>query len=355
VTRLDLFSSETFATATENLNVPVVRLPDCLMPPALRDHSVVLQALLGFYTPTLNIKYIPASWMLESMLASRESNRALMLVENSSGNFALALALCARKHGLEVTAIVADNIAAGKLSPLQASGVHVLKESEAIVKLGLRETCGGVRIAELLAEQEGWINLGQYSNPTNPESYCHLLMPEILRSSAGNIRVFGAALGSTGTMVGLGGSLRKAIPGMRTVGAIPHLGQDIPGCRDDNRLREVRFEWRSCVDYKCYVSAVDAFRASLQMWAAGIPAGPSAGAAFLAVCDFLIREKNDNRLDGYAAADGSIYAMFVCADTLYPYFQQAKEYCPEQFGETPQLFHPAAPALVPDLAPELAG
>ncbi len=350
MTRLDLLSSEEFATASENLNVPVVRLPDCLMPPALRGHSVVIQALLGFYTPTLNIKYIPASWMLDSMLASRKLHHASMLVENSSGNFALSLAFCARRHGLDVTAIVSDNIATGKLPPLQASGVRILRESEAVAKLGLKETCGGARMAELFAAREGWINLGQYSNPTNPESYRQLLMPALLRSGAGNIRVFGAALGSTGTMVGLGGSLRNAIPGLRTVGAIPHQSQDIPGCRDDKRLKEVRFDWHACVDDKCYISAPDAFRASLQMWAAGIPAGPSAGAAFLAVCDFLIREKTDKRLGSYAAADGSIYAMFVCADTLYPYFQQAKEHCPEQFREAPQLLHLAAPALAPELA-----
>lgn len=331
--RLDFLTSQNFVTQPDNFTLPVVRLPDSLLPATLRGSGVVLEAILGFYTPTLNIKYIPASWMLKSMLAGSRFKRAYMLVENSSGNFALSLAACARTQGFEVTAIVSDNIAAGKLPPLRASGVHIIRESEAVARLKLERSCGGARMAELLAEKEGWINLGQYSNKTNPESYSRVLAPELLRTRAGQISVFCAALGSTGTMVGLGGALKQAMPGMRTVAAIPHLGQDIPGCRDDNRLKETRFDWCSLVDHKCYVRAADAFRASLELWNVGIPAGPSSGAALLALHDFLSSEERNRRLRKYSSVDGSIHAMLVFADALYPYFDQAKDYCPEQFQD----------------------
>ena len=347
--RLDVRTLQSFVTQPDNLTLPVVRLPDSLLPAKLRGTGVVLQAILGFYTPTLNIKYIPASWMLKSMLAGPQSKAPYMLVENSSGNFALSLAACARTQGLEVTAIVSDNIAAGKLPPLRASGVRIIRESEAVARLKLKSSCGGARMAELLAVKEGWINLGQYSNKTNPESYSRILAPELLRTSAGQIAVFGAALGSTGTMVGLGGALRKAIPELRTVAAIPHLGQDIPGCRDDRRLAEVRFDWRPLVDHICYVSAADAFRASLGLWNVGIPAGPSSGAALLAMHDFLISEKRKRRLHGYSSVDGSVYSMLVFADTLYPYFEQAKGYCSEQFQNQTLDDNFTQSTLIPEL------
>ena len=162
--RLDFLTSQKLRHPTGQFHLPVVRLPDSLLPATLRGSGVVLEAILGFYTPTLNIKYIPASWMLKSMLAGSRFKRAYMLVENSSGNFALSLAACARTQGFEVTAIVSDNIAAGKLPPLRASGVHIIRESEAVARLKLERPCGGARMAELLAEKEGWINLGQYSN-----------------------------------------------------------------------------------------------------------------------------------------------------------------------------------------------
>ncbi|HLL26090.1 MAG TPA: pyridoxal-phosphate dependent enzyme [Xanthobacteraceae bacterium] len=347
--RVDLYSYDSFVTAAENLSIPIVQIPDCLIPPELQNSGLVVRAILGFNTPTLNIKYIPASWMLEAALASRDVTSACMLVENSSGNFALSLAFCARKHGLRVVAIVSDAIAAGKLPPLQASGVRIIRESEASAKLGLKESCGGARMAELLARQEGWINLGQYSSDSNPDSYRRLLAPQILKKLAGNIGIFAAALGSTGTMVGLGGALKEALPGVRLAAAIPHLGQDIPGCRDDRRLREIRFDWRSYVDHKYYLSAPSAMRSSLAMWKAGIPAGPSSGAALLAAMDFLLREKKSHRLEHYRGADGAIHVLFVCPDTLYPYFSQAQQLCSKEAQDAIPFSYVPGPALAPEL------
>src|SRR5665213_1278474 len=99
-----LLSPQLFFRAAANLHIPIVRLSPSLLPAELCDEGVVLLAALGFYTPTHNIKYIPASYMLESALASNTFAGATMLIENSSGNFALSLAACACQHGLEVTA-----------------------------------------------------------------------------------------------------------------------------------------------------------------------------------------------------------------------------------------------------------
>src|SRR5262245_35210558 len=105
VINVPVLSYESLLTASDNLYLPIVRLSPALLPPRLRDRGITLLALLGYCTPSLNIKFIPASFMLESALSSGRYRYAAMLVENSSGNFALSLAYCARKHGLQVSAI----------------------------------------------------------------------------------------------------------------------------------------------------------------------------------------------------------------------------------------------------------
>src|SRR5690242_12616114 len=110
-TRVRSLRYEEFLVAAKNLEIPIVQLPGEVVPQPLRDRGIVLHALLGFYTPSHNIKYIPASYMLERELACRHYDGAWTFVENSSGNFALSLAACARVHGFKVTAIVSDDLA----------------------------------------------------------------------------------------------------------------------------------------------------------------------------------------------------------------------------------------------------
>ena len=329
--RIRVFSHSEFLLATHNLEVPVVRLPADILPANLRYRGIVFHAVLGFYTPSHNIKYIPASYMLERVLAQRPAASACALVECSSGNFALSLAACARIHGLKVTAVVSDHLPMGKLQPLLAGGIEVLTESEARKALGSDGTAA--QLASLMGQREGWINLGQYTNATNPASYAELLAPALLDALQGDIQLFAASLGSAGTLVGLGGTLKKQIPGVKTLAVIPHLGEDIPGCRDDRRLKDVTHDWQSCADHRLYVDAASAYRASLALWNAGIPAGPSSGAAFVGVCEFLMQMDKDGNLPALRNAEGTINCSFPCPDTLYPYWSEVQRHCSSSPGQ----------------------
>jgi cysteine synthase B len=317
-------SHSSFLSAERNLEMPVVQLPAGLLPIELQNRGIALHAALGFYTPSHNIKYIPASYMLERALGDPSVTKACTLVESSSGNFVLSLAACARVQGLKVTAIVSDDLPDGKLQPLIAGGIHVMTESEARNLIGSNGSA--VQLAALMGQREGWINLGQYTNTSNPESYAKLLAPSLIEALQGRIQVFAAALGSTGTLVGLGGSLKKAIPSLKTIAVIPHLGEHIPGCRDDRRLKEVTHDWRSCADFLRYVEASNAYKASLALWNAGIPAGPSSGAALVGVCDFLLRLNAEGGLSALRNVEGTLNCLFPCADTLYPYWGEALRY-----------------------------
>jgi cysteine synthase len=225
---------------------------------------------------------------------------------------------------LKVTAIVSDHLSDGKLQPLLAGGIQVLTESEARRMLG--NDGSAAQLANILGQRRDWINLGQYTNAANPESYAKLLAPSLLQALQGNIQVFVAGLGSAGTLVGLGGSLKTAIPSLKVIAVIPHLGEDIPGCRDDRRLQDVTHDWRSCADHHFYVDAAGAYTASLVLWNAGIPAGPSSGAAFVGVCEFLSKMDTEGALDGLRNAEGTINCSFPCPDTLYPYWSEAQRY-----------------------------
>jgi cysteine synthase len=322
--QIRVFSHADFLSATHNLEVPVVRLPVEILPANLRHRGIVFHAMLGFYTPSHNIKYIPASYMLERVLARQPAASACTLVESSSGNFVLSLAACARIHGLKVTAIVSDHLPDGKLQPLLAGGIEVLTESEARKALGADGS--PTHLASLMGQRDGWVNLGQYTNASNPESYAELLAPSLLDALQGNIQLFAAGLGSAGTLVGLGGALKREIPSLKTLAVIPHLGEDIPGCRDDRRLKDVTHDWQSCADHRLYVDAASAYGASLALWNVGIPAGPSSGAAFVGVCELLTQIDQDGMLPSLRNAEGTINCTFPCPDTLYAYWSEVQRY-----------------------------
>ena len=326
-----VLTKEAFLEAGDHIVVPIVRLCPSLTPSVLREQNVILLALLGFYTPSQNIKFIPASYMLATALASEGCLRACMLVENSSGNFALSLAAYAHLHGLEVTAIVSNHLSPGKLVALQASGARVLKERDAVQLIGCDPRNGGAELARQVASRYGWINLGQYSSPTNPQSYATLLAPQVLAATKGKISLFATALGSTGTLIGLGGAFKREVHGLETIAVIPALGEEIPGCRDEERLREVTLEWKRYADHRIYVLRSQAFRASLELWKTGIPAGPSSGAGLFGLRKVLLHKLRDGTLDDLRGEDRSIVAMVCCADTLYPYLGEVLPYCGQPF------------------------
>jgi cysteine synthase len=187
-------------------------------------------------------------------------------------------------------------------------------------------TGSGSDLAKRMAERKDWINLGQYSSASNPESYEKLLAPAAIGALNGCIQVFAAGLGSAGTFVGLGGAIKRSVPDVTMVAVIPHGGEDIPGCRDERRLKDVTHDWRSCADHVGYVTGGSAYRASLAMWRAGIPAGPSAGAALVGLCDYLAKARAERRLTGLRGPDGTVQCLFPCADLLSPYWDELQRH-----------------------------
>jgi len=116
-----------FEIQVEDFRIPVLELPREFIPPPVRDRQIRIYALAGYHTPTGNIKYIPASYMLRRASETGLCQRGQTVVEATSGNFGDSLAFCARRYGVRVAAIVSDKLPEGKLLALRRQGTQILK------------------------------------------------------------------------------------------------------------------------------------------------------------------------------------------------------------------------------------
>jgi len=308
-----------FEIGIEDFCIPVLELPPEFIPAPVRDRKIRIYALAGYHTPTGNIKYIPASHMLKRATETGLCQRGQTVVEATSGNFGDSLAFCAKRYGLTVAAIVSDKLPEGKLLALRRQGTQILKEGELARSLNLTHAVPTIELARLYAKKIGGVHLNQYGNPWNPESYATLIAPELWRQTGGQASILVSAIGTTGTMMGLGGYFKKQNPRLRVIATMPYLDQNIDGTRDSRRLKEVGFLWQDLADHKRRLDARVAQAVSIELHRAGIHAGPSSGAALATLGHYLLELAETDGLDGLCDQAGSIVAITTFADTLFPY------------------------------------
>jgi S-sulfo-L-cysteine synthase (O-acetyl-L-serine-dependent) len=308
-----------FEIGVEDFRIPVLELPREFIPAPVRDRKIRIYALAGYHTPTGNIKYIPASYMLKRAIDTGLCQRGQTVVEATSGNFGDSLAFCAKRYGLTAAAVVSDNLPEGKLLALRRQGTQILKEGELARSFNLAHQVPTIELAGLYAERIGGVHLNQYGNPWNPESYATLIAPELWRRTGGRASILVSAIGTTGTMMGLGGYFKKQNPRLRVIATMPYLDQNIDGTRDSRRLKEVGFLWQELADHKRRLDARVAQAVSIELHRAGIHAGPSSGAALATLSHYLLELAETDRLDDLCDQEGSIVAITTFADTLFPY------------------------------------
>lgn len=303
----------------DDFHVPVIRLPEEVLSRRLRGQNIHIYALLGFVAPPGNIKRIPAGYMLERAVATGLLKPGDTLVEPTSGNMGVSLAYCAKKYDVSVIAIVADTMPAGKLLPLQRHGARIVKESEALAHLGLAKSSGSVELGRRYAEEIGAVFLNQYGNAWNPESYAVLVAPALWKGLDGNIAMFVASVGSTGTLLGIGGFLKTKNPGIEIIATMPYLGQSIDGTRDFERLKEISHDWQTLDPVVEPIDERTARATSNLLNESGIPGGPSSGAALGSAEHALLNKLGNGTLDRMRGPDGTVGVVVPFSDTLYPY------------------------------------
>ncbi|HEV2919327.1 MAG TPA: PLP-dependent cysteine synthase family protein, partial [Actinomycetota bacterium] len=202
-------------------NTPLVGLPRLSPTPRVR-----LWAKLEGHNPTGSVKDRIARAMVDDAEKTGRLAPGATLVEPSSGNTGIALALVARVRGYRLVVVMPENTSAERRQLLELYGAEVV----------LSPAAGGsngaiARAGELAADHPDWVMLYQYGNPANVTAHYETTGPEIWRDLP-EVTHFVAGLGTSGTLVGVGRYLKEQNPGVQVVAAEPEYGDLVYGLRN---------------------------------------------------------------------------------------------------------------------------
>jgi cysteine synthase B len=200
---------------------PLVRLGRLLPGDRVR-----LWAKLEDRNPTGSVKDRPATWMVRAAEADGRLKPGATLLEPTSGNTGISLAVAARLGGYRLVVVMPENVSAERVALLRLYGAEVRFSAAAG---GSNEA---VRVARALAaENPDWVMLDQYSDQANARAHYESTGPEVL-ADLPEITHFVAGLGTTGTLMGAGRFLKEHVPGVQVVAAEPRYGDLVYGLRN---------------------------------------------------------------------------------------------------------------------------
>lgn len=192
-------------------NTPLVRLNK-----VTGDAGATVLAKLEFYNPTSSVKDRLAIAIVDAAEASGELTPGGTIVEATSGNTGIALAMVAAARGYRAVLTMPETMSTERRMLLRAFG------AELILTPGSEGMTGAVKTAEeVAAEISGAVLARQFANPANPEIHRRTTAEEIWRDTDGAVDVFVAGVGTGGTLTGTGQALKKKKPGIKVVGVEP--------------------------------------------------------------------------------------------------------------------------------------
>jgi cysteine synthase B len=205
-------------------NTPLVQLKRIPGDDAARRNNVILGKLEG-NNPAGSVKDRPALAMVQGAEARGEIKPGDTLIEATSGNTGIALAMAAAMKGYRMILLMPENLSLERRQSMAAYGAEII----------LTPKAGGMEYARDLAEQmqkdgKGKI-LDQFANPDNPRAHYETTGPEIWRDTQGRVTHFVSAMGTTGTIMGVSRYLKEQNAEIQIIGAQPEEGSQIPGIR----------------------------------------------------------------------------------------------------------------------------
>ncbi|HZO72215.1 MAG TPA: cysteine synthase family protein [Ktedonobacteraceae bacterium] len=250
-------------------NTPLVELKSFSPRP-----GVEIYAKLEGMNPTGSIKDRVAKRMIEEAEASGKLQPGSILLEPTSGNTGISLAMIARIKGYQFIAVMPDNVTRERSQMLELYGAKIVFSD------GSLGSNGAVKLAKEMANRdEQYVMLYQYGNEANPRAHYEGTASEIIRDLP-DLNVFVAGLGTGGTLTGNARRLKEYNPAIKIVAAEPLQGEGVQGLRslEDGFVPPI-FD-RSLLDAKILVSSADSIRRTRQLKdQEGIFAGPSCGAS----------------------------------------------------------------------------
>ena len=199
------------------------------------------------------------------------------LVESSSGNTGIAMAMIAKMRGYPIKIVLPENVSIERRQLLELWGAEIISSP------GSEGSNGAVRRAQALAaEHPDWAFLFQYANEANPRAHYQTTGPEIWRDCP-EITHFVAGLGTSGTLMGVGRYLKEQNPDIKLLAVEPPLGEKVEGLRnlDEGYIPEVYEKWNGpeLLDGKRIVRPRESIEWTRRLSEVGIFCGISAGAA----------------------------------------------------------------------------
>jgi cysteine synthase B len=238
-----------------------------------RSGNVILAKLEG-NNPAGSVKDRPAMSMIRRAEERGTIKRGDVLIEPTSGNTGIALAMAAAIRGFRMILIMPEHLSVERRQTMRAFGAEII----------LTPQKGGMEAARDLAEKmvrEGkGIMLDQFANPDNPLSHYEGTGPEIWRDTEGRITHFVSSMGTTGTIMGCSRFFKEKNPKIQVVGCQPEEGAQIPGIRKWPEAYLPKIYDKARVDRLEFVSQADAEEMARRLASEeGIFAGISSGGA----------------------------------------------------------------------------
>ena len=239
---------------------------------------VRIYAKLEGQNPAGSVKDRIAKAMIEEAEADGTLTPGRTIIEPSSGNTGIALAMIARMKGYPIKIVLPENVSIERRQLLEVWGAEIIPSP------GEEGSNGAVRLAQRLADEHPeWAFLYQYGNESNPNAHYRTTGPEILRDIP-DITHFVAGLGTSGTLMGVGTYLKEHKPEVKILAVEPPTGEKVEGLRslDDGFIPPVFDKWGGLdlLDGKRIVRPIESIECTRRLAnECGIFAGLSSGAA----------------------------------------------------------------------------
>jgi len=201
-------------------NTPIVEIQN-LNP----NKKVKIYGKLEGHNPGGSVKDRAAYGMIKGALERGEIRKGSKIVEATSGNTGIALAMVGKILGVEVTLLMPESATVERVSTMKAYGAEVILTPAAKTIEYSRE------LAEKMAREQGYSMLNQFGNPDNYKMHYKTTGPEIWEATEGKVTHFVSSMGTTGTIMGVSRYLKEKNPAIQIIGCQPTDGSRIPGIR----------------------------------------------------------------------------------------------------------------------------
>ncbi|PLX92840.1 MAG: cysteine synthase B [Desulfuromonas sp.] len=252
-------------------NTPLVKLSKLNPNPAVR----ILAKLEGS-NPGGSVKDRPAWYMIKKAIESGALTPDKTILEPTSGNTGIALAMIGASMGYHVKLVMPPCVSVERRSVLEAYGAEVVLSTQG------QATDGAILLAHQIVKDspDKYFMPNQYSNPHNPLAHYETTGPEIYRQCDGDIDVFVAGIGTSGTLMGTGRALKERNSAIRIIGIEPTLGHSVQGLKNMQEAIVPDIYHEENLDEKIVIEDDEAFNCARDLAIhEGLFVGMSSGAA----------------------------------------------------------------------------